>query len=270
MSKSNEGDQHGIFYESFFSEEARTSGRVVLITGGVDPIGEAFVRRFAEAGDKVTFTSDKNDVRAKEIAADLEIYGVQALPYDQFAPNGCEELLENLTEPVEVLIHNAGFDTRMKDSVESAHDQTVMRGPVEPALLQIMTNVNVVNPTTLTRSLLTSMQQRNYGKIIFIGRSGEGYIDHPLNRPGYRDTHMMNRASLIAFTSDLGDNLRNGMVDPFMVYQGILPGNSNYRILDVAREVANLCYLLTSTNAGRLLKGSVIDVSLGLQAIPKK
>lgn len=256
MNKSNEDHPNQSFYENFFSEEARRSERVVLITGGADRIGEALVRRFAEAGDKVSFTADKDDDRANALAADLETYGVRALPYNQTTTKGQDELLEALSDPVEILIHNSGLD---QTAIEALSGDLAEQH-------RILMAINVVNPMMLTCTLLPGMMENNYGKVVFISMAGRGIQ----NVKGFRfsQANNMGRAAIANLTQQLGEELRTQRIDPFAIYHETTYMNvAGSTAMDEARGIADLCYLICSTESGRLLKGAVIDVSLGLASI---
>jgi 3-oxoacyl-[acyl-carrier protein] reductase len=56
-------------------------GKTALVTGGSRGIGEAIVRRFAQAGANVAFTYHSSAERAEAIAADCAAMGVKAIAY---------------------------------------------------------------------------------------------------------------------------------------------------------------------------------------------
>ena len=66
------------------------SGRVALITGAARGIGAATARAFAEAGANLVLTDRLEGV--KQVAADLEGYGIKAVAYvaDISRPENCE------------------------------------------------------------------------------------------------------------------------------------------------------------------------------------
>jgi NAD(P)-dependent dehydrogenase (short-subunit alcohol dehydrogenase family) len=108
--------------------------RTVLITGGSNGIGRATVERFARGGDRVWFTYRLGLDRARELVGQLAAEGigqVDALEFDQGNWESHRALIEQLPEPVDVLINNAAVgSTTVKHYApadEQAQDQAMFR-----------------------------------------------------------------------------------------------------------------------------------------------
>lgn len=80
--------------------------RNVLITGGSRGIGAACVRRFSAAGDRVWFLYRSSDASAEALVKET---GAIALKCDVGDKNAVSEMFASLSEPVDVLVNNAGI-----------------------------------------------------------------------------------------------------------------------------------------------------------------
>ncbi|GLZ87505.1 hypothetical protein Pres01_35560 [Metapseudomonas resinovorans] len=88
-------------------------GRVVLVTGGAQGIGQAIVRQFAEAGAQVMI-ADLRGEQAANLAAALRAEGwqVSAAAVDLTQPEAIATLLQQIESThgrLDVLVHNAGY-----------------------------------------------------------------------------------------------------------------------------------------------------------------
>jgi len=267
--------QNQNFFENFFTEEAKIGERKVLITGGSSGIGEALVRTFAEAGENVYFTFNTGEDRAQKLVKELEKYSVTAFHYDQGNAESLKELLGQFSQPVEVLILNAAYGSK---TIETASSDRIQQE-------QIMMQVNAVGPLLLTQAFLPSMRENRYGKIVFISSVGGG-ITH---FPGFRHSDGMSKAAIAYLAKHIGAELVHEPIDVFAVCPGATDTpmlrkstldhlNNEDRSALIQRlpdgrlikpeEIAQLCYVLCSTKAARLLRGSVVDASLGLGGNP--
>ena len=253
------------------------AGRRVLLTGGNGGIGVELIRVFAEAQYHVTFTyrpDEDSRRRAIDLMERFDSRRVDALPLDVGNPASHADLIERLSAPVDIVIHNAGVGTKTVERVASspkAQDEVFFR-------------VNALGPLWLTDDLLTGMRERGRGKIVFVS-SVDGGITH---FPRFRAADGMSKAAVAFLGRQLAASLAHTGIDVFTVCPGAtdtpmfqastlrgltpeqrralessLPGG---RLIE-AREIADLCFYLCRDEA-RILRGAVIDASLGLGVCP--
>ena len=91
-------------------EGRRLAGKIALITGGAQGLGEAMARMFARHGAKVVVT-DINEAGAAAVAAEI---GGASLRHDVTSPEDWEAavaLAESRFGGLNVLVNNAGIGT---------------------------------------------------------------------------------------------------------------------------------------------------------------
>ncbi|WP_215848389.1 SDR family oxidoreductase [Candidatus Pantoea bituminis] len=100
------------------SENENSQARNVLVIGGSRGIGEAIVRRFAEQGDRVTFTYASSEEKAQTIAQQTQSQAVKLDVSDRDA------LIDAVAEAgaLDVLVFNAGL-LSAGDPLETAADE---------------------------------------------------------------------------------------------------------------------------------------------------
>lgn len=252
--------------------------RTVLVTGGSSGIGRATVERFARGGDRVWFTYRLGRDRARELTGRLagECAGrVSAIEFDQGGWDSHVALLEQVPEPVDVLVNNAAVGSK-----------TIERyAPDDPRAQDlVMFRVNCVGPLWLTGQLLPGMLERGYGKIVNVSSVGGGMAPFP----GFRLADGMSKAALAFFSRQLSAELAQAPVDVFAICPGAVETSmfeastlgrlsAAQRAKFVSRlpkgrliqpaEIAELVWWLCGDDA-RVLHGTVIDASLGLGVHP--
>lgn len=139
-----------------------TDGTVV-ITGASSGIGRELARRLASQARALVVVARREE-RLENLAAELAQahpgLQVRVRPCDLADPDALALLAEELgrrSEPVDVLINNAGFGHRAL-----LHES-------DEATLREMIGANVTAPTVLTRRVLPGMLERNRGGILNIG-----------------------------------------------------------------------------------------------------
>ena len=85
-----------------------TPGRVVLVTGGAQGIGEACVRRFARDGARVV-VADIDDLRAQKLAADVGALAVHCDVGDKAQVDAMVDRAVLEYGRIDVLVNNAGI-----------------------------------------------------------------------------------------------------------------------------------------------------------------
>lgn len=142
---------------------AAVGGRVVLVTGASQGIGQAVSRMLAGAGAEVLMVARSTDA-LEQLAAELGP-GAQPLPCDLTDPAGLATLLERLTlreRPVEIVVSNAGKSIRrsIADSEDRMHD------------FSRMIALNYLAPVELLLGLLPEMRARRSGHIVNVSTVG--------------------------------------------------------------------------------------------------
>jgi NAD(P)-dependent dehydrogenase (short-subunit alcohol dehydrogenase family) len=248
--------------------------RTVLITGGSSGIGTAMVHKFAAAGYRVWFTYHTGEDRADTLVSALAGTEVQSFPLELGNRRSHADLTAALPGPVDVLVNNAGLGSRTVEKISLDVKEQ------DAALMM----VNAVGTLWLTRDLLPAMIERGFGKIILVSSVGGGVSAFP----GFHPADGMSKAALAYLGQHLQMEHNAGPIDVFVICPGAtetpmleasalskladadraafirsLPGG---RLIDPA-EIAELAVWLC-TEPARVLRGAVLDSSLGLGAHP--
>ena len=248
--------------------------RTALITGGSSGIGSAMVRAFAAEGHRTWFTYRRGKDRAKQLMEDLAGSEVQAFHLELGDWHSHQMLTAELPGPVDILVNNAGLGSK---TVESFSGQTHEQ---DAALLM----VNAVGPLWLTRALLPSMVKRGFGKIILVSSVGGGVTHFP----GFHYADGMSKAALAYLGKHLQAEHTQDPIDVFTICPGatrtpmfqastletlsqaarkkLIDGLPGGRLIDPA-EIASIALRLC-TDEFRVLRGAVLDASLGLGVQP--
>ncbi len=269
----SQSDAKKHLHQSYHQQENNIQ-KNVLITGGSRGIGSALVTRFANAGYTVWFTYCKGKKSAQQLVDSFPNRNVQAFELDLGDWMSLQNLLQALPEPVDILINNAALGTgTVKELIQEPHLQ-------DQALLQ----VNAVGTLWLTQEILPVMRERKYGKIIFISSVGGGITQFP----GFRLADSMSKAAIAFLSKQLAAELSHEPIDIFTICPGatktpmleasLLNGLSAndtqalYNSLPGCRliepdEIAEIA-LFVCTEKAKVLRGAVIDASLGLGVNP--
>lgn len=195
---------------------------------------------------------------------------VSGFHLDQAAESNINELIKKLPEQVDILINNAAVGTKTVEKIANTYsiqDETFFK-------------VNTLGPLWLTSKILPAMKKSGFGKILFIS-SVDGGVTH---FPGARYADGMSKAAISHFAKHLASELTNDPIDVYCICPGAtdtpmfaastlskmnpeqrkefcesLPGG---RILK-PQEIADLVLFLCS-EAGKILRGSILDASMGL------
>jgi len=242
---------------SFF----RLDGKVALVTGGGQGIGEAVARRLAAAGAKVAIF----DLQSATAAKVAEAIGGIALAGDVTSEADIHQALASVRQkhgPVDILVNNAGIVGK------SAPVWELSKTDMERVLA-----VNLVGPFLWARAVISEMLQRGYGRIVNIA-SIAGKEGNPRLAP-----YSASKAGLIALTKSLakevvgrGDITVNA-VSPAVIATPILdplPKETvDYMVSKIpmgrtgrTEEVAALVHFLASAEAS-FTTGQCYDISGG-------
>ncbi len=130
-------------------------GAHVLITGASRGIGAAMAREFAAAGARVSLVARSAGALA-EVAAATGGTAFTADLLDPAAADGLVARVEAEVGPVDVLVNNAGLESRSMLARESA-------GSIRDVL-----RLNLEVPAILTQAVLPGMLARGKGSLVFI------------------------------------------------------------------------------------------------------
>ncbi len=140
----------------------RLDDRVAIVTGGSRGFGEAIARGLAEAGASVAITSrhlDECTTTANQLAADT---GATFLPLeaDVCSEDEIDAMRDAVLERfgrIDILVNNAGVGSR-SDLLD-----------IETETWQRVLDIDLTGPMLCMRSVMPTMLEADYGRIINIG-----------------------------------------------------------------------------------------------------
>ncbi len=156
--------------------------KTVFVTGAASGIGQSIAEKFAIEGHRV-IVSDLNFAGAQEVCDKLTAQGLTAEPY-KLDVSSAEAIRSVGTDHpnIDILVNNAGIQ----------HVAKIEDFPEER--WSLLTNILLVGPALLTRSVMPGMKERNYGRIINIG-SVHGLIASP-----FKSAYVAAKHGLIGFS----------------------------------------------------------------------
>jgi 3-oxoacyl-[acyl-carrier protein] reductase len=137
----------------------RLDGRVAIVTGGSQGIGEATALRFAQEGAQIVLADvleDEGQAAAEHIteATGAEAIYVQADMTQRADTDAMAEAAKDAFGRVDILVNNAGItrDATLKKMTEEQFDQVIA--------------VNLKGVFNATKSVMPHMVEQNYGRIL--------------------------------------------------------------------------------------------------------
>lgn len=240
------------------------SGKVAVVTGGGQGIGEAICRRLAGAGAKVG-VFDMNADNANRVAADID--GVPMVG-DLTKEADLERVFGEIVAkagPVDVLVNNAGVASR------KGRDVSIWESVRED--WEFVFGINVTGLVLCCKAVLPGMIEKKYGRIVNIA-SIAGKEGNPKMGP-----YSASKAAVIALTKSLSKELVGkgdicvNSVAPAVIQTPILDQLSQAQIemmlskIPLGRtgkpdEVAALVHFLSSADCS-FTTGFCFDISGG-------
>jgi NAD(P)-dependent dehydrogenase (short-subunit alcohol dehydrogenase family) len=185
----------------------RFDGKVALVTGSTQGIGEAVARRFAAEGAAGVIVCGRNSERGAGVAAALRALGSQAhfVPVELGDADSCKALIAATDERfgrLDVLVNAAGLSLR----------GTIIDTSVE--LWDTLMNVNVRAPFLLMQGAIEIMRREgNGGAIVSVG-SVAAYGSVP-----FLTAYAASKGALITLTKNVAysvawDKIRVNVLNP--------------------------------------------------------
>lgn len=185
----------------------RFEGKVALVTGGTQGIGEAVARRLASEGASGLVVAGRNRERGAGVAAALTDLGAEGIfvPVELDEPESCRALVAATDEQfgrVDVLVNAAGLTLR----------GTIVDTTVE--LWDTLFAVNVRAPFLLMQSVIAIMRREQIpGAIVNVG-SVAAYGSVPFLAP-----YAASKAALVSLTRNVAysvawDRIRVNCLNP--------------------------------------------------------
>ncbi|WP_372762160.1 3-hydroxybutyrate dehydrogenase [Pseudoalteromonas sp.] len=160
--------------------------KTVLITGAASGIGLHIAEQLALAGHYIMLT-DLNQQQAKNAAAAIVAKGGNAQGYalNVADSEAIANFFSQLTQPVDVLINNAGIQ----------HVAKLEEFPADK--WQFLQQVMLVGPAMMTQAVLPNMRKQNFGRIINIGSI------HAMVASKYKSAYVAAKHGLIGFSKTI-------------------------------------------------------------------
>jgi 3-oxoacyl-[acyl-carrier protein] reductase len=243
-------------------------GKVAVVTGGAQAVGEGIVRRFAQAGAQVAIF-DLRDEPARSVAHDvsgLAIHGDVTSESD--IARAVDQVLTTWGS-LDILVNNAAIVGK------TAHIWELTRRNMEEVL-----EVNLVGPFLFCKAVIVGMVERGFGRIINVasiaGKEGNPtLIPYSASKAGLINLTKALAKEVIALSKNKG--LRTGVtvncISPAVIrtpmLESVPQATIDYMVSKIPMErtceideVAALVHFLVSEESG-FCTGQCYDISGG-------
>ena len=237
-------------------------GKIAVITGGSNGIGEATCRLFADEGAKVVIVADINEKRAEELVTyinkDTSCAGI-FIKTDVSDPEDISRLfntIKNGYNSLDILVNCAGICnvTPVDDVTEDDWSAQI--------------NINLRGTFLCSREAMRMMKPKRYGKIVNVS-SISGRIGGIRTSAGY----VSSKGAVISLTKSLAKEaaayninincVAPGVIDTDMTESmGFYPNEIPLGRKGTAKEVAEVIAFLAGDRASYLV-GTTIDINGG-------
>lgn len=186
------------------------SGRTAIVTGGTQGLGLEIVKTLKKDGADVLFCARTE----KDIEACEKETGAAGIRADVASEDDCRLVAEKCISEfgkISILVNNAGIHGA--------------KGPIDEidmAEFKKAIDVDLYGPVNMIRSVLPSMKQQAYGKIINISGGGSTSA-----RP-YFDAYSAAKAAIVRLTENLALEFSDHHID----INAVSPGAMNTRLAD--------------------------------------
>jgi 3-oxoacyl-[acyl-carrier protein] reductase len=221
------------------------NNKTVFISGGTGTIGEAICRKCAGYGARVIFSYHDNEKKAALL--EKELPHSSGISINLLDISDINQKAATITEPIHVLVNNAGISQIMPFSLMEEEDYDLMMG------------VNVKGTFFLTKAIVRTMVRNKNGVIINIGSiAGHRMYEVPVH-------YATAKAAIVGFTYALAGELRAYNIRVNSIVPGLIDGGISKGIPEDLKneflshcaagrpgkpgEVADLVAFLASDNA---------------------
>ena len=246
--------------------EGKLKGKVAIITGAGQGMGESVAKLFSKEGAKVV-VNDINENKAKMVAEEIRSEGEEALAIRADVTNRREvsRLVEKTVEEfgtVHILINNAGILRSSKIEAISEEEW------------DLVLNINLKGTFLCSKAVLPIMKKNRYGRIVnFSSSAGRsvstlGGIHYTAAKAGILGLTRQMAKEVAAFNINV-NSVCPGLIDTEMVRDNCPPERlrhyeESFPIPRLGRpeEVARLVLFLVSDSSS-YITGASLDINGG-------